>query len=72
MCRIDGEDAPNAFSGWGRRRDSRGRGRRASVMRRVASGWWCRQRGRISAPRIFFQVMLTPREQGDIGELSAM
>jgi hypothetical protein len=39
---------------------------------RAASRWCALPRGRISTRRIFANWMLTPREQGDVGELSAM
>ena len=41
-------------------------------MMRAASGWHSGVRGRISTPGIFSKWMLTPREQGDIGERAAL
>jgi PD-(D/E)XK endonuclease len=41
-------------------------------MRRAASRCFAGSRGRISTPGIFSEEMLPPREQGDIGERSAL
>ena len=42
-------------------------------MMRAASGWWAESSSLIlSAVERMFSSMLTPREQGDIGELSAL
>jgi PD-(D/E)XK endonuclease len=41
-------------------------------MMRAASGWWVGSRGRTSTPGIFSEEMLTPREQGDMGERAAL